>query len=61
MSPFRFEPLALNERGELEAMVLALYQEDSGGEPLSVNKVRRTMTTLAERPDTPRYCVEGRE
>lgn len=35
----------------LEQMVLALYAEDSAGEPMDVGKVRRTLAVLGERPD----------
>lgn len=36
---------------ELERMVLALYAEDSPGEPMDVEKVRRTVAVLGAHPD----------
>lgn len=43
------------DHAELEAMILALYREDSPGEPMDSSKIRRTVATLAARPE--RGCV----
>ena len=39
------------DQPELERMVLALYAEDSPGEPMDVEKVRRTVAMLSVHPD----------
>lgn len=42
---------------ELEAMALALYAEDAHGEPMSSDKVRRTVRELARHPEKGRIVL----
>ncbi len=46
----RFRRFTEDDRSELERMILALYAEDADGEPMSSEKIQRTVQELARLP-----------
>jgi ribosomal protein S18 acetylase RimI-like enzyme len=52
-----FKPFEEQHLTELEAMILALYREDSGGEPMSPGKIGRTARELARHPEKGRILL----
>lgn len=57
MNGLCFEDFRAGDAGALEAMVLALYREDPGGEPMTVNNVRNTLAAFAQRPERGRLVI----
>ncbi len=52
-----FRPFNRDDLPELESMVLALYTEDTGGEPMSPKKVRRTVDEFDRHPGKGRIVI----
>lgn len=52
-----FRPFNDDDLPELEVMVLALYAEDAYGEPMSHEKIRRTVNELMHHPQKGRIIV----
>lgn len=52
-----FRPFTAADQGELEGMVLALYRDDRGGQPMTVEKVRATVTELQCHPERGKVVV----
>jgi len=52
-----YRPFHNADLPELEQMVLALYQDDVGGEGMSGEKVRRTVGELARHPEKGRILI----
>ena len=53
----RFEDFQAADFGRLQAMVEALYAEDPGGEPMTVEKLRRSVAAQRRLPGSGRFLL----